>query len=119
MTELYAALLPVLDEHDSHHGLQAEEEGQERPVQLAIMGLPNVVGTNTCIIPVSCLVISTALQLHAHRGVVRRCSNANLLLRCPTATQTLGLSHLSSQVQITLAGLQCNLSSFGVEVLWG
>lgn len=45
MTELYAALQPVLDKHDSYHQQQDEEEeaGKERPVQLAIMGLPNVV----------------------------------------------------------------------------
>lgn len=46
MTELYAALRPVLDEHDNHHGQQVEaqkeEAGSERAVQLAIMGLPNV-----------------------------------------------------------------------------
>ena len=49
MTELYAALQPVLDEHNSYHQqqLEAEEEdaGSERPVQLAIMGLPNVVSS--------------------------------------------------------------------------
>ena len=45
MTELYAALQPVLDEHESFHHQQAQEdeEGKERAVQLAIMGLPNVV----------------------------------------------------------------------------
>lgn len=45
MTELYAALQPVLDEHESFHKQQAQEdeEGKERAVQLAIMGLPNVV----------------------------------------------------------------------------
>ena len=46
MTELYAALQPVLDEHNSYHHQQVEAEEQEveseRPVQLAIMGLPNV-----------------------------------------------------------------------------
>ncbi|DBA81670.1 TPA: hypothetical protein ACH3X1_007420 [Trebouxia sp. C0004] len=44
MTELYAALQPVLDEHQSFHKQQAQEdeEGKERAVQLAIMGLPNV-----------------------------------------------------------------------------
>lgn len=49
MTELYAALQPVLDEHDSFHKRQAEEEkeGKERAVQLAVMGLPNVVSTTS------------------------------------------------------------------------
>ena len=46
MTELYAALQPVLDGHSSYHQQQVEAEeedaGSERPVQLAIMGLPNV-----------------------------------------------------------------------------
>ncbi|KAA6417474.1 MAG: GTPase Der-like, partial [Trebouxia sp. A1-2] len=44
MTELYAALQPLLDEHESFHKQQAQEdkEGKERGVQLAIMGLPNV-----------------------------------------------------------------------------
>lgn len=49
MTELYAALQPVLDEHESFHRQQSEEdqEGKERSVQLAIMGLPNVVGSHS------------------------------------------------------------------------
>ena len=49
MTELYAALQPVLDEHESFHKHQAEEEkeGKERAVQLAVMGLPNVVSTTS------------------------------------------------------------------------
>ena len=47
MTELYAALQPLLDEHESFHKQQAQEdeEGKERAVQLAIMGLPNVVSS--------------------------------------------------------------------------
>ena len=57
MTELYAALQPVLDEHDSHHGQQVEaqeeEAGAERPVQLAIMGLPNVASVQS--FPAHCL----------------------------------------------------------------
>ena len=48
MTELYAALQPVLEEReglqDQQLQEQEQEEGKERAVQLAIMGLPNVVG---------------------------------------------------------------------------
>ena len=49
MTELYAALQPVLDEHNSYHQQHGEEEeaGSERSVQLAIMGLPNVASAAT------------------------------------------------------------------------
>ena len=50
MTELYAALQPVLDEHSSYHQQQLEAEQEdaesERPVQLAIMGLPNVASSS-------------------------------------------------------------------------
>ena len=50
MTELYAALQPVLDEHSNYHQQQSEAEqedaGSERPVQLAIMGLPNVASSS-------------------------------------------------------------------------
>lgn len=44
MTDLYEALQPVLDEQVKP-GNEAEDGGDEkqRPVQLAIMGLPNVV----------------------------------------------------------------------------
>ena len=44
MTDLYEALQPVLDEQ-VEPGNEAEDVGDEkqRPVQLAIMGLPNVV----------------------------------------------------------------------------
>ena len=52
MTDLYAAMQPVLDEHDGFHQQQGEEEegaGTERPVQLAIMGLPNVVSGEACL----------------------------------------------------------------------
>ena len=49
MTDLYAALQPILDKHESFHRQQdeEEEEGKERPVQLAIMGLPNVVSSQS------------------------------------------------------------------------
>jgi len=59
MTELYAALQPVLDEHESFHQQQAQEdeEGKERAVQLAIMGLPNVV---------SCLFLRLAILFLCH-----------------------------------------------------
>lgn len=52
MTDLYAALQPLLDEHNGFHQQQGEEEaepGTERPVQLAIMGLPNVVHVKACL----------------------------------------------------------------------
>lgn len=59
MTELYAALQPLLDEHESFHKQQAQEdkEGKERGVQLAIMGLPNVV---------SCLFLTLAFLFLCH-----------------------------------------------------
>ena len=46
MTELYAALQPVLEEHEGeqsqqHQEQEEQEEGKERAVQLAIMGRPN------------------------------------------------------------------------------
>ena len=53
MTELYAALQPVLDEHSNYHQQQSEAEqedaGSERPVQLAIMGLPNVASSSALV----------------------------------------------------------------------
>lgn len=59
MTELYAALQPVLDEHDSYHGQQVEaqdeEAGAERAVQLAIMGLPNVASVQPLPVRIACL----------------------------------------------------------------
>ncbi len=77
MTELYAALQPVLDEHDSFHQQQAQEdeEGKERAVQLAIMGLPNVVGNlplpHTCLFVPLPLATSIFMQLFSPDGLVK------------------------------------------------
>lgn len=68
MTELYAALQPVLDEHDSYHGQQEEakeaEAGAERPVQLAIMGLPNVASVSPRPPPAHCLPLCCLTHIH-------------------------------------------------------
>ena len=67
MTELYAALQPVLDEHESFHKQQAQkdEEGKERAVQLAIMGLPNVVPSSSSpFCPFVPLPLATFIYMH-------------------------------------------------------
>ena len=39
--ELYAALAPIAQELDGRHGETAEADGQERPLQIAVVGRPN------------------------------------------------------------------------------
>ena len=39
--ELYAALAPIAQELDGGHGEAAEADGQERPLQIAVVGRPN------------------------------------------------------------------------------
>ena len=39
--ELYAALAPIAQELDAGHGEAAEADGQERPLQIAVVGRPN------------------------------------------------------------------------------
>ncbi len=109
MTELYAALQPVLDQHTSFHSQQAEEgeEGKERAVQLAIMGLPNVVSHQR-----KC---SNAYAVHATQSLL--CTHTVparaqvCMLRVPSTFNTCKLPPIQSQPNVqTLSVLKPSLS---------
>lgn len=74
MTELYAALQPILDAHQSSltQGQEEAEEGRERAVQLAIMGLPNVVSQSKAPVRKQAVQESRMLRLATLSGVCAR-----------------------------------------------